>query len=112
MAFTTKGVSLIPGRGTDSASHETWLKTLKIFLIKKNQDYLWPVVPLLGICLMGILQHMQNVCLYKNIASLFVVAKGWKQWKCLLIADWLQLSPQYIINKTTKVQNYPTTLEE
>ena len=61
---------------------------------------------------MGILQHMQNVCLYKNIASLFVVAKGWKQWKCLLIADWLQLSPQYIINKTTKVQNYPTTLED
>ena len=54
---------------------------------------------------------MQNLCLYKNIASLFVVAKCWKQWKCLLIADWLKLSPQYIINNTTKVQNYPTTLE-
>ena len=61
---------------------------------------------------MPVLQHMQNLCLYENTASLSVVAKGWEQWKCLLIADWLQLSPQYIINKTTKVQNYPTTLEE
>ena len=59
---------------------------------------------------MGILQHMQNLYLYKNISSLLVAAKCWKQWKCLLIADWLQLS-QYIINRITKVQNYTTALE-
>ena len=60
---------------------------------------------------MPVLQHMQNLCLYENTASLSVVAKGWEQWKCLLIADWLQPSPQYIINKKTKVQNWPTILE-
>lgn len=46
-----------------------------------------------------------KLCLCKNIATLFVIAKVQKQWKCPLLGDWLnnlQQSPRHIISEKSK----------
>ena len=67
-------------------------KTVWRFLKKLRIDLPYdPAIPLLGIYLRDLKTHIhKDICAPMFIASLFTVARTWKQMKCPMIDDWLE----------------------